>query len=107
MLGGNSTPSPGSRSAPGTDEAFRKLLLRIAAQAAERPDSAALIQFFCRTAREFFQVSGVYFWRRHAGDELVAEQAEEAAKRPRREKLKKEKPKEEKTVRAAKGGGKK
>ena len=39
--------------------------------------------------------------------ELAAEQAEEAAKRPRREKLKKEKPKEEKTVRAAKGGGKK
>lgn len=37
--------------------------------------------------------------------ELVAEQAEEQAKRPRREKLKKEKPKEEKTVRAAKGGG--
>jgi large subunit ribosomal protein L19 len=33
--------------------------------------------------------------------ELMAEQA------PRREKLKKEKPKEEKTVRAAKGGGKK
>ena len=39
--------------------------------------------------------------------ELVAEQAEEAAKRPRREKLKKEKPKDEKNVRAAKGGGKK
>ena len=39
--------------------------------------------------------------------ELVAEQAEEAAKRPRREKLKKEKPKEDKNVRAAKGGGKK
>ena len=39
--------------------------------------------------------------------ELVAEQAEEAAKRPRREKLKKEKPKDERTVRAAKGGGKK
>ena len=39
--------------------------------------------------------------------ELVAEQAEEAAKRPRREKLKKEKPKEEKATRAAKGGGKK
>ena len=33
--------------------------------------------------------------------ELVAEQA------PRREKIKKEKPKEEKNVRAAKGGGKK
>jgi large subunit ribosomal protein L19 len=39
--------------------------------------------------------------------ELLAVQAEEALKRPRREKLKKEKPKEEKNVRAAKGGGKK
>ena len=39
--------------------------------------------------------------------ELLATQAEEALKRPRREKLKKEKPKEEKTVRNAKGGGKK
>ena len=37
--------------------------------------------------------------------ELIAEQAEN--KTPRREKLKKEKPREEKTVRAAKGGGKK
>src|SRR6202163_2791433 len=37
--------------------------------------------------------------------ELVAEQAEEAIKRPRREKLKKEKPKADGTVRAAKGGG--
>ena len=33
-------------------------------------------------------------------------QAEEAAKRPRREKIKKEKPKVEKATRAAKGGGK-
>jgi large subunit ribosomal protein L19 len=39
--------------------------------------------------------------------ELIALQAEEEAKRPRRGKLKKEKPKDEKTVRAAKGGGKK
>jgi large subunit ribosomal protein L19 len=38
--------------------------------------------------------------------ELIAVQAEEAAKRPRREKLKKEKPKEERTIRAAKGGRK-
>ena len=37
--------------------------------------------------------------------ELVAEQAEQ--KVPRREKLKKEKPKEERATRAAKGGGKK
>ena len=40
--------------------------------------------------------------------ELIAEQAEEATKRPRREKLKKEKPREDKgSVRAAKGGAKK
>ena len=38
--------------------------------------------------------------------ELVAEQADET-RRPRREKLKKEKPRDDKTVRAAKGGGKK
>jgi large subunit ribosomal protein L19 len=39
--------------------------------------------------------------------ELIAEQAEEAIKRPRREKLKKEKPREEKgAIRAAKGGKK-
>ena len=37
--------------------------------------------------------------------ELIAEQAEEALKRPRREKLKKEKPKADGNVRAAKGGG--
>jgi PAS domain S-box-containing protein len=35
-----------------------------------------LIQLFCRATREFFQVSGVYFWRRHSGDELVGEQAD-------------------------------
>ena len=40
--------------------------------------------------------------------ELVAEQAEEAAKRPRREKLKKEKPRDDRgQVRAAKSGAKK
>ena len=39
--------------------------------------------------------------------ELIAIQAEEALKRPRREKLKKEKPKEERASRAAKGGGRK
>ena len=37
--------------------------------------------------------------------ELIAIQAEEALKRPRREKLKKEKPKADQASRAAKGGG--
>ena len=68
--------SPEGRPLPSSDDAFQNLLLRIAGKAAERADSASLIQLFCRATREFFQVSGVYFWRRYAGDELVGEQAE-------------------------------
>ena len=69
-------PSPEGRALPSSDDAFQKLLLRISAKAAERADSSSLIQLFCRATREFFHVSGVYFWRRHAGDELVGEQAD-------------------------------
>jgi PAS domain S-box-containing protein len=61
---------------PNTEGAFQKLLLQIAGKAAERADTVSLIQFFCRATREFFQISGVYFWRRHAGDELIGEQAD-------------------------------
>ncbi|MGO9366431.1 MAG: PAS domain S-box protein [Terriglobales bacterium] len=70
------TPSPEVRVQGGSDEAFQKLLLRIAAKAAERADPTSLIQLFCRATRDFFQCTGVYFWRRHAGDELVGEQAD-------------------------------
>src|SRR6266436_4201290 len=76
MVGGNSTSSPEGRDLPNSDDAFQKLLLRIAAKAAERADPTALIQLFCRASRDFFQVSGVYFWRRYSGDELVGEQAD-------------------------------
>jgi len=76
IIGGNSTPSSEGRALTGSEDAFQNLLLRIAAKAAERPDSTSLIQLFCRATREFFQVSGVYFWRRHAGDELIGEQAD-------------------------------
>ena len=62
--------------APGSDEAFQKLLLAMAAKAAEHPEADSLIGFFCRATRKFFQVSGVYFWRCHGGDELVGEQAD-------------------------------
>ncbi len=62
--------------AAGFEEAFQNLLLQIANQAAGRADAASLIQFFCRACREFFQVSGVYFWRLHASGELVGEQAD-------------------------------
>src|SRR5271155_2952826 len=76
MVEGNSTPSLEGQSSPNSDEAFQKLLLQVAAKAAERADARSLIQLFCRATREFFQVSGVYFWRRHSGDELVGEQAD-------------------------------
>ncbi|MGA8502642.1 MAG: PAS domain S-box protein [Candidatus Sulfotelmatobacter sp.] len=76
MTEGNSTPSGEAHALSNSDEAFQKLLLRIAAKAAERADPSSLIHLFCRACREFFQVSGVYFWRRHSGDELVGEQAD-------------------------------
>ena len=52
------------------------MLLGLAAKATERPDAGALIQFFCRGAREFFQVAGVYFWRCQSADELVGQQGD-------------------------------
>ena len=76
MIEGNSTPSPDAPTLPNSDDAFQRLLLRIAAKAAERVDPGSLIQLFCHASREFFKVSGVYFWRRNAGDELVGEQAD-------------------------------
>src|SRR5579863_5711863 len=76
MAGVNSMPSPEGRALPNSDDSCQKLLLRIAAKASERGGTASLIQFFCQATREFFHASGVYFWRRHTGDELVGEQAD-------------------------------
>ena len=67
-------PPPSSTSA-GSDENFQKLLLRISASAGERTTPGALLELFCRAVRESFQLSGVYFWRCHPGDELVGEHA--------------------------------
>src|SRR6202795_667614 len=72
----NSTPLSAGRTPSNPDDAFQKLLLRIAATAAVRANAASLIRLFCAATREFFHVSGVYFWRRHAGDELIGEQAD-------------------------------
>ena len=69
-------PPPSSGTVPGSDEDFQKLLLRIAALAGGRSDSTTLIRLFCRATREFFRVSGVYFWRCQSADELVGEQAD-------------------------------
>ena len=59
-----------------SDENFQKLLRRIADNSGERPDPNKLIQRFCQATREFFDVSGAYFWRCQPGDELVGEHAE-------------------------------
>ncbi len=73
---GSPIVSSGNSILHGADEGFQKLLLRIATQAGERSNSHSLIQSFCRATREFFQVSGVYFWRCQSADELVGEQAD-------------------------------
>jgi PAS domain S-box-containing protein len=61
---------------PGSDEAFQKLLLRIATAANQPSDANSLIQFFCRSTRESFQVSGVCFWRYQSQHEFLGEQAD-------------------------------
>jgi PAS domain S-box-containing protein len=75
MLGSKSLVPPGLGSA-GSDEAFQKLLLRIAAQASESSSAPRLIELFCRTTREFFRITGVYFWRCQPEGELVGEHAD-------------------------------
>ena len=74
------SPSPilsqGASFTRGSDEGFQKLLLRIASTASERSDANRLIRLFCRETREFFRVSGVYFWRCQSADELLGEQAD-------------------------------
>jgi PAS domain S-box-containing protein len=73
-VGDNSTLSRPLPHLP-NDENFQKLLLRIAGKATERSDGPALIQLFCSATRQFFQVSGVYFWRQ-SGQDLIGEQAD-------------------------------
>jgi GAF domain-containing protein len=76
QLEGNSSRFPEGRALPNSEDPFQKLLLRIASAASHRSDTSSQIQLFCDATRDFFQVTGVYFWRRHAGDELVGEQAD-------------------------------
>jgi len=76
ISGSRTIAAAGDSPTSGSDEAFQKLLLRIAASAGERSDGKSLIRLFCRLTREFFQVSGVYFWRCHSAEELVGEEAD-------------------------------
>jgi len=61
---------------PRSDEAFQKLLLRFSAAAAQGVDAATLMGLFCRETREFFQVSGVYFWQSLSPEEMVGAEAD-------------------------------
>ena len=61
---------------PHSDEAFQRLLLQISSAASDGLDPDALIHLFCREARVFFQVSGVYFWHVLSPDEMVGAQAD-------------------------------
>src|SRR5215471_382828 len=61
---------------PHSDEAFQQLLLRFSAAAAQGTEAAALIRLFCRETREFFQVSGVYYWQCLSPDELMGAEAD-------------------------------
>jgi len=76
VSGSGAAISQPDKSSHGSDDAFQSLLLSLTAKASEQPDATALIQFFCRATREFFQVSGVYFWRCRGDDEMVGEQAD-------------------------------
>jgi GAF domain-containing protein len=74
MHSGNTTllEGPGPRS----DEAFQRLLLQFSAAAARGTNSADLMRLFCRATRDFFQVSGAYYWRFVSAEELVGAEAD-------------------------------
>jgi len=65
-----------SKVASSPDEPFQKILLQLSEKATQRPEPASLIQFFCQATRQFFSVSGVYFWRCDSAGELVGEQGD-------------------------------
>jgi PAS domain S-box-containing protein len=66
------TDNPASRS----EDPFQQLLLRFSAAAAQGSDSRYLIRLFCRATREFFGVSGAYFWEIVSPDEMVGAEAD-------------------------------
>ena len=76
MLEGNSIRRPKAAPCPTRTMPFRNSSCGLPQRLRIAPTPASLIHLFCHATREFFQVSGVYFWRRHAGDELVGEQAD-------------------------------
>jgi PAS domain S-box-containing protein len=50
---------------------FQDLLLKFSALVSEGRSAIDLVESFCRIARDFFQVDGVYFWQSGSTDELI------------------------------------
>jgi PAS domain S-box-containing protein len=59
-----------------SDQSFQQLLLRFSAAAAQGGDTHDLIRLFCRETREFFQVTGTYFWEIVSPEEMVGTEAD-------------------------------
>ena len=59
-----------------SEESFQKLLLRFSAAAAQGNDPSALLRLFCQATREFFRVSGAYFWQVLSDEELIGTEAD-------------------------------
>src|SRR6266849_1665668 len=74
MQPGNMTIARGF--GPPSGDSFQKLLLRISDAAAQGASPDSLIQLFCRATRDFFQVSGAYFWQVVSPDELIGAEAD-------------------------------
>src|SRR5207244_4178662 len=74
MQPGNTTVVQGT--GPRSDDSFQELLLDISDAAARGTDASSLLQLFCRATREFFKVSGTYFWRLASSEELVGAEAD-------------------------------
>jgi len=54
-----------------SDESFQDLLLEFSSAAAQGAAPRTLLEKFCRAARRYFRVDGVYFWQSVSADELV------------------------------------
>ena len=74
MQAGNTTVPRGA--VPQLEDSFQRLLLDFSLAGSLRGTPASLIQLFLRSTREFFGVSGAYFWRKDASDVLVGEEAD-------------------------------
>jgi len=60
-----------ARSGVSSHESFQDLLLQFSSIASQGKSPLELVESFCRIARRFFRVDGVYFWQSVSSDELI------------------------------------